>query len=356
MNLQQIRKKIDSIDTKLLELLNERTKYSEEVGEIKRTSGQNVFAPGREELLLQGLERRNKGPLTSAELRSIYSEIISVSRHRQKTLRLAYLGPEGSYCHQAALKRFGSFDQYLPSRSIQDIFDLVSVQEADAGIVPIENSTEGGVNAAHDALIHTELQICGEIFLPIRHVLAVADKSDEIHTIYSHPQAIGQCRNWLARNHPAAKCVEVASTSLGAQRAKIEPGSAAIASELSVKLYGLETVSRNIQDSTKNLTRFLIIGDTTPAPTKNDKTSLLFSVSHEVGSLNKVLALFAKHELNLEKIESRPSKGAEWEYLFFVDVKGHAQSPPITQALKQVSAKTLWLKVLGSYPMVNNHV
>ena len=221
--------------------------------------------------------------------------------------------------------------------------------------MPIENSTEGGVNAAHDALIHTDMQICGEIYLPIRHVLAAAEKKEKIHTIYSHPQAIGQCRNWLARNYPEAKCVEVASTSVGAQRAKMEPGSAAISSELSVKLYGLEIVSRNIQDSTKNLTRFLIIGTMIPDSTKNDKTSLLFSVSHEVGSLNKVLGLFAKHHLNLEKIESRPSRDAQWEYLFFVDVKGHVQNPTITQALKQVGAKTLWLKVLGSYPMFNNH-
>ncbi|MEM9398879.1 MAG: prephenate dehydratase [Verrucomicrobiota bacterium] len=354
--LQQIRKKIDAIDEKLVKLLNDRMRLSEEVGNVKRSTGQSVFAPGREEMLLQRLEELNDGSMSTVELRAIYSEVISISRSRQKELRFAYLGPEGSYCHQAAVKRFGNFDRFAACGNIQEIFDAVASEEVDAGIVPIENSTEGGVNATHDALIHTDLKICGEIFLPIRHVLCAANKDNKINVIYSHPQAFGQCRKWLGRHHSSVKLVEMASTSLGAKRAKEEKHAAAISSELSVELYGLDIIQKNIQDSTKNLTRFLIIGHQNSSQTKRDKTSLLFSVRHEIGSLSKVLGIFSKEKLNLEKIESRPSKDREWEYLFFVDIKGHCEDPLIAKALEKVSRKTHWLKILGSYPMVNKHV
>ncbi len=355
MTLQQIRRQIDRIDARLLELLNERASMAGKVGEIKRASGQSVFAPEREEMLLRRLERANGGPVTGEALRAIYREILSASRARQKSLVVAYLGPEASYCHQAALERFGSSDQYQASPAIQEIFSMVSQGGADAGVVPIENSIEGGVNAALDTLVTTDLVICGEIFLRIRHSLLAAGANSAIKRIYSHPQALGQCRNWLMRHHPKAELIEVSSTSNGAMRAQSEKNSAAIASPFAGRFYSLKTLQQNIQDNPLNVTRFLIMGRHQPAATTHDKTSLIFSISHEVGALGKVLRLFSEHRLNLEKIESRPANHKTWEYLFFVDVKGHCQQANLKRALAQIRKKTLWLKILGSYPQANHH-
>ena len=356
MNLDQIRKKIDAIDTDILRLLNERTGLSEEVGKIKRSSGAAVFAPHREEILLRHLARQNKGPLDKRALMAIYREILSASRSRQKQLNIGYLGPEGSYSHQAALERFGSSDNYVPCRTIPEVFALLSCQEADACVVPVANSIEGGVSATLDMLMNTDLVICGEIFQRIRHVLASANDGAEIKRIYSHPQALGQCRQWLLRHCPNAEQIESSSTSQAAQLALKDADSAAIASAFAAKLYGLKVLQTNIQDVARNQTRFLILSKQPTAPSGADKTSLLFSVPHEVGALNAVLKLFSDHKLNLFKIESRPAAHKEWEYLFFVDVKGHCLQPKFKKALSQIKTKTLWMKVLGSYPQAQNHV
>jgi chorismate mutase/prephenate dehydratase len=357
MNLQEIRAKIDAIDTKLLRLLNERTRLSERVGAIKKKSGQPVFAPEREETLLAGLEKSNPGPLPNQALRAIYREILSASRQHQKRLKLLYLGPEASYCHEAALKRFGTSDEFVACRTIPEIFATLNREEADAGIIPIENSIEGGVNAAHDAIVDTELLICGEIYLRINHVLMSRETSlKKIRTVYSHPQALGQCRQWLAQNLPEADLVEVSSTSLGARKAKESKETAAVASIFAARHTGLKVLKTKIQDRPRNLTRFLIFSRIEPKPTKNDKTSLLFAISHEVGALSKVLNAFAKHRLNLEKIESRPAVGRPWEYLFFVDVKGHFLHNTVKSAVEEVRPYTLWLKVLGSYPEASSNV
>lgn len=353
--LQQLRKKIDRIDGEILCLLNERTTCVQEVGRIKETSGQKIFAPDREEMLLRRLEKENKGPLTRDELRAIYGEIISTSRARQKLLTLAYLGPNGSYCHEATLKRFGGSNAYVPCHNIHEILAVVYRNEADLAVVPIENSTEGGVNAAHDALIHTDLSICGEIYLPINHLLATKGTSKKIHTLYSHPQGFAQCRQWITSRYPSVEIVELASTSASAKRAAKTSGTAAICSEVSARMYGLKVLSRNIQDFAHNHTRFLILGHEMPAPTGSDKTSLLFAIPHRFGSLNHVLDIFTRNRLNLEKIESRPSRQGTWEYLFFVDIKGHSQEKEIGEAINQVRKKTLWLKILGSYPLVTQN-
>ncbi|NJK93121.1 MAG: prephenate dehydratase [Blastochloris sp.] len=356
MNLLDLRKKIDQIDTEMLALLNARTVLAQEVGKIKKASGQAVFAPEREELLLSQLDRKNKGPISSGTLRAIYREILSASRAMQKSLRIAYLGPEASYCHQAALERFGSSDAYVPARTIPEIFSLIQRNEADACVVPIENSIEGGVNATHDALVTTDLLICGEIYLHVRHMLMVKEGSREIRTVYAHPQSFGQCRQWLLKHLPNAELVEVSSNSAGALRVLEEPDAAAIASNFAARHYGLKILHQNIQDVTRNLTRFLILSRTAPSRSRNDKTSLLFTVSHEVGALSHVLEFFSQNKLNLEKIESRPAMQKEWEYLFFVDVKGHSQQANLKRALSQIRRKTLWLKILGSYPQANKNV
>jgi chorismate mutase / prephenate dehydratase len=356
MNLQEIRKKIDRIDTQILGLLNQRTALAQEVGRIKKASGQAVFAPEREELLLTQLEKKNKGLIPNPTLRAIYREILSSSRSMQKSLKIGYLGPETSYCHQAALERFGSSDTYLLARSIPEVFGLVQRSEADAAVVPIENSIEGGVNATQEALANTDLTICGEIYLHIRHTLMVSNDCKEIKKIYANPQSIGQCHHWLLKHFPTADLMEVSSNSDGARHVLEDDTAAAIASQFTARQYGLRVLHQNIQDMTRNLTRFLILSRTAPAKSRHDKTSLLFSVSSEVGVLSQVLEFFSQNKLNMEKIESHPAPQKEGEYLFFVDVKGHSQQAHLKRALNQIRRKTLWLKILGSYPQANKNV
>lgn len=356
MNLQQIRQQIDKIDARLLGLLNQRTRLAEEVGKIKRVSGQAVFAPEREEVLLRSLARKNPGPLDEASLRAIYREILSASRSRQKRLRVGYFGAPGSYCHQAATGRFGSADAYTGCATIPEVFALLQRGETDACVVPVENSIEGGVNATYDMLATTDASICGEIYLRIRHVLAAPAGAGKIGTVYSHPQALGQCRQWLLRNLPEARLIESSSTTHGAELARANKNSAAICSSFGARLARFKVLHQNIQDQPRNLTRFLILSGTTPAPSGQDKTSLLFSVPHEAGALGRILGVFSARGINLEKIESRPSPQKEWEYLFFLDVRGHALQEPLLAALEAVRRQTLFLKILGSYPQANRDV
>jgi chorismate mutase/prephenate dehydratase len=357
MNLPQLRSKIDQVDEKLLKLLGERASLADEVGRIKAKSGQQVFAPEREEMLLRRLEKMNNGGLLSGDaLRAIYREILSACRLRQKQIRVAYFGPTATNCHEAALARFGSSDLYQAYRTIPDVFAAVSREEADAGVVPIENSTEGGVNATHDSLIQTDLLICGEIYLRIAHHLVSKTASGPIQRIYSHPQAIGQCRNWLLRHYPETEIIESSSTAEGARLAKKEKGAASISSAFAAEHYGLKIRHRNIQDASRNLTRFLILSKHPIPPTGKDKTSLLFSVPHESGALSKVLDLFASRKLSLLKIESRPAPLKAWEYFFFVDVAGHAESPSVKTALQSVQKDTIMMKILGSYPQAKSDV
>jgi chorismate mutase/prephenate dehydratase len=356
MNLSQLRTKIDEVDEKLVRLLDERAALAEEVGKVKKNSGQSVFAPEREETLLRRIERLSVGQISKEGLRAIYREILSACRHRQKQLRIAFLGPEATNCHQAALERFGASDDYVSFRTIGEIFDAVSRGEAEIAVVPIENSTEGGVNASHDALVETDLVVCGEIYLRIQHVLAVNGDEEKIKRVYSHPQALGQCRKWLAENLPEAELIEVSSTSEGARRAREDRHGAGVVNPYAAQFYGLKILFRNIQDQLKNSTRFLILGSHHVPPSKHDKTSLLFAVSHKVGALSSVLSVFSERKINLLKIESRPAPGQPWEYVFFVDVQGHVDQSILREALAAVRDHTLWLKILGSYPQANPNV
>lgn len=356
MKLQDIRKKIDEIDSRLLKLLNDRVRLAEEVWAIKQKNGSSVFAPDREEALLRRLSRDNEGPLTQQALHGIYREILSASRQHQKTLEVGYLGPEGTHCHHAALTRFGTCDHLTPCVTIQEIFQRIERGEVDTGVVPIENSIEGGVNAAHDALVVSDVHICGEIYLRIRHVLASRSPDEPIDQIYSHTQALGQCRNFLAQHYPKARMLEVASTAEGAKLASSQPRSAAICSEFSAQIYGLTVREKHVQDSERNMTRFLIIGSQLPAATGKDKTSLIFSVNHEVGALSKILNIFAEYDINLHNIESRPVIKKPWEYLFFVDVSGHCHQNKVAKALELIKNHTLLLRILGSYPLADTNV
>lgn len=356
MKLQELRNKIDQIDTELLDLLNQRTRLVQEVGSVKKVSGDPVFDPGREQALLLNLEKKNPGPISNSCLRAVFREILSASRAHQKQLCISYLGPGGTFSHQAAIERFGHSDEFLPAPSIPEIFATVSRGEADAGIVPIENSTEGGVSATLDCLLHTDLHICGESYLKIQNALATSSKTEgEPTVIYSHPQPLGQCRQWLFNHYPNVPQVEVSSTSEGARRALDEPGTAAICNAFAANRYDLRLLASSINDVPGNTTRFLIIAPTEAKPSKHDKTSLLFSVNHEKGVLSQILSILASNGLNLLKIESRPAPHKEWEYIFFLDVAGHRQQAPFAKALEKVKKKTLWMKILGSYPEAQGH-
>lgn len=350
MTLPDIRKKIDAIDTQLMALLSDRADLVHEVGLLKRRDGLAIYAPEREEQLLQSLAKKNKGRLPDTAIRAIYREIMSASLALEKDLSIAYLGPEATWTHQAARQKFGASVKYAPQASISEIFHAVERGKADFGVAPIENSTEGAVNHTLDVFMDSELKICAQILLRIENNLIAKIPREEIRKVYSHPQVFGQCRQWLQHHLAGVECIEVSSTTRAAELAAAEPGAGALAGRMAAEVYGLEILEASIQDSPNNTTRFLVIGHHTCPPTGTDKTSLMFCVQDKAGALFDALAPFKKLKLNMSKIESRPSKRKAWEYFFFVDVEGHAEDEPIVQALAQLEQHCTFVKILGSYP------
>jgi chorismate mutase/prephenate dehydratase len=353
MPLTSIRKKIDALDEQLLELLNQRADFVHQVGEIKRLNGGSVFAPEREEVLLRSLEDRNaqlKGRLPAAAVRAIYREIMSASYALEKGLTIAYFGPAGTYTHEAARNKFGASVEYAAQASITDVFASVARGSADFGVVPIENSTEGAVTHTLDEFMDSELKICAQILLRVEQNLLAKCSRGEIRKIYSHPQSLGQCRQWLQTNCPTAEIIATSSNTRAAQHAADEPGAAAIAGKLAAELYGLNILESSIQDSAFNTTRFLVIGPQSCPPTGNDKTSLMFAVQDKSGTLLAALEPFQRLGISMSKIESRPSKRKAWEYFFFVDIEGHAEDPQVVEALAELEKCCMRLKILGSYP------
>ncbi len=351
MDLGELRKQIDAIDQQILDLLNRRAAVVQQVGQVKLREGMDFHAPQREEEILERLTRGNPGPFPVRGVRSVYREIISACRALEHPLRVAYLGPRATFTHLACLKRFGEAAEYVPVRSIRDVFQEVEKEKAAYGVVPIENSTEGVVSHTLDMFVDSDLKIGGEILLDVsHHLLSRSGEKAAIEKIYSHAHAIAQSRRWLEANLPHVPVLEVASTAAAAETASRDPNAAAIASELAARLYGLEVVSARIEDAANNFTRFLIVGRK-PAPrTGHDKTSILFSIKDRVGALYGMLEPFAEGGINLTKIESRPSKTKVWEYLFYVDFEGHGEDPRVERALARLSEQCLFLKVLGSYP------
>lgn len=351
MGLDEWRARIDAIDRQILDLLNRRAEAAIQVGRIKQDKGADPYVPEREQELLDGLLRLNSGPLPSEAVRAIWREIFSASLALQRPLRIAYLGPAVTFSHQAATLGFGASAEYLPERGIHEVFSAVECARADFGVVPVENSTEGTVNHTLDRLIDSDLLISGESLLEVHHfLLGRAGELGDVKVVYSHPQALAQCRRWLAAELPDVPTVEVASTAAAVERALDEPTAAAVASELAARLYDLPVLRARIEDSPHNVTRFLVIGTRAMGPSGRDKTSVLFSIKDEVGALYRILEPFALHALNLTKIESRPTKRRPWEYVFFVDFEGHRDDPTVQAALAALQAQCLFLKVLGSYP------
>lgn len=346
MPLEQDRQAIDRIDEQVLSLLKERARLAKKICQER---GDN-FDPARERQVLDRLERLDTSPLPGSAVRAIYSEIIAQMRLLAAPLRVVYLGPEGTFNHVAARKKFGAQADLRPVDSIPDMFAEVEKNRADCAVVPVENSTEGVVRPTLDMFVDSPLNICAEINVDVAHHLLSNSPLENIKRVYSMGQALGQCRLWLRKNLPAAEQVEVSSTARAAQLASSDQSAAAIASELAAELYNLPILCRCIQDSPLNRTRFLIIGRSSPGPSGRDKTSLLFSVKHEAGALYRALGAFNNHGVNLTMIESRPTKKTPWEYIFFVDCEGHQQDPRVAAAIEALRQQCLFVRVLGSYP------
>jgi chorismate mutase/prephenate dehydratase len=350
MSLPEHRRAIDRLDQQIIKLLNERTRQVLKIGRLKRKAGAEIYAPHRERAVLQRVCRLNRGPITNDSLRAIYREVMSGALAVEKPMTIAYLGPEATFTHQAAQQRFGTSLHYTPLKTITDVFHEVAKRRADFGVVPIENSTEGVVTHTLDMFVDSDLKIVAQIVLPIQHCLLSRTTRGQIKKLYLHPQTLAQCRGWLAKNFPAAEIIETSSNARSAELAAKERHSGAIAGLLAAEKYGLPVLEHDVQDSAGNATRFLVLGRQCSPPTGKDRTSLMFCIADRVGALHSALAPFRRYQINMTKIESRPSKRKAWEYFFFVDIDGHASDRRVARAIAQLNEHCSFVKILGAYP------
>ena len=350
--LAKIRNNIDVLDQRLVGLVNRRLQLAAKIGELKRSAQGRIYVAEREAEVLARLKRINPGPLKDTALKAIYREIMSAALALEKPLSIAYLGPEATNTHQAALRKFGASVEYRALATIGDVFTTVEKGEADYGVVPLENSTQGAVRDAHDLFVESSVVIVAEVYLDIQHALLSNSPLSKITKVYSKDQALAQCRQWLERNLPHARLVEVDSTAHGVQLAKKEAGAAAVAARLAGERYGVTVLADKIQDQKNNVSRFCIIGREPSGPVGNggDKTSLLVSLHDEPGALLKMLKPLSRRGLNMTRIESRPSRVRQWDYYFFLDVTGHYDEPAMQAALKELRQMCPLVKWLGSYP------
>lgn len=350
MSLEELRKKIDAIDERLVELINDRAQVVVEVGKLKQADESPIYVPHREKAVLDKIAQLNQGPLPDKTMQAIWRELMSGSFFLERPLQIGYLGPKGSFSHNAAILKFGQSVDHEALSDIRGIFEEISKGHCDFGIVPIENSAGGGVRETLDAFVETDVLICGEASMAIHHNLMANSPMDEIKRIYSQPEIFAQCRNWLAATFKDAETIPMASSSRAAKLAAGEPGSAAIASSVAAEIYGLKILCQNIEDIANNITRFLIISKQDAEPSGDDKTVILFSTSHKTGALVDVLNVFREYGLNMTNIGSRPNKKREWEYYFFVDFLGHKQEEHVKKALAEAKEHCLQLSILGSFP------
>ncbi len=353
MSLEDLRLKIDGIDAQLVKLLNDRAEVSLEVGRQKaENKSARYFAPERErDMIVRLLEMHGSGALPKESLLAIYREIISASIALQKPMTVAYWGPSGTFTEMAAMSRFGSSASYYDCAGIADVFGEVERGRADYGVVPVENSTEGVVNYTLDMFHDTPLKICAEIFvLIVQNLLTHAKSLSEIQRLYTGPQPLAQCRRWLDQHLPGVEIIEIMPTSKSAERAAADPLGAAIAPKRSSEVYGVPMLFESIEDSPHNRTRFLVIGRNEPPPTGRDKTSALFAVKNEPGSLGRALRAFETFGVNLTMVATRPARNTAWEYVQFVDFQGHENDEPVKLALEALRAQSIYVNVLGSYP------
>jgi chorismate mutase/prephenate dehydratase len=354
--IESIRGQIDSVDQQLHALINQRAELARQVGVSKHKEGRLVdfYRPEREaEVLRMALARNRKGPLRDEEVLRLFREIMSACLAQEKPLKVAYLGPEGTYSQSAVLKQFGHSVRALALASIDEVFQEVQAGNADFGVVPVENSSEGTVNNTLDRFMSTSLHICGEVELRVHHNLIGRMKDmSEVKRICAHPQALGQCRAWLDEHLPGIERVPVSSNAEGARRARDEKGTAAVAGVVAAEVYTLDILAPNIEDSDDNTTRFLVIGNKLLQASGNDKTTILVSGAEtaESGVLFQLLEPLAKYKINMTRIESRPSRRRKWDYVFFIDLEGHANDAPVAKALAELRKRASLFRVLGSYP------
>ena len=350
-SVDALRQKIDQIDAKVVNLLNDRASLAQRIGRSKSLSSQEVYVPHREKEVLQRVSELNRGPLSAHAVSAVFREIISGCRALEAPLNVSFFGAEATYTHLAAREQFGASASLRPTTSIAEVFQEVTQGRVAYGVVPIENSTEGVVAHTLDSLVDSDLKICAEIFLDIHHnLLSRSGKEADVRRIISHPQALAQCRGWLTHKFPAVPVEEVASTAHAAIRAAEDGTLAAISSAMAKEVYDLKVVAANIEDQSTNITRFLVIGTTNSTPSGDDKTSVVFSVQDKPGVLHRMLQPFARSRINLTKIESRPIKNKPWEYMFFLDLRGHREQSAVSRAIAGLEKNCLFLKILGSYP------
>jgi chorismate mutase/prephenate dehydratase len=349
--IQELRKSIDCIDEEILDLLNKRASLVINVGRLKSAEKRDFHVPSREREIFERLTAKNSGPFPNEGLKSVFREIISASLALEAPMKVAFFGPKATFTHMAAMQHFGYSAELVSQKSIPAVFEEVSKGRVQYGVVPVENSTEGMVSHTLDMFMESDLKINAEVLLEIHHyLLSRTGRMEDVKKVYSHPQPIAQCRNWLAEHLPNIPVVDVASTGVASQIASEDYTAAAIASELASNLYDLKVVQARIEDQVNNFTRFLIIGKKMTDPGNDDKTSLMFSVKDEVGILYRMLEPLAKRQINLSKIESRPLKKKAWEYIFFLDLAGHISDPVIADAVRELKDCCQFVKVLGSYP------
>ncbi|MGA0033898.1 MAG: prephenate dehydratase [Burkholderiales bacterium] len=348
-SLNDVRRKIDALDARLVQLLSARAKLAQQAWQAK--GGAAAYKPEREAQVLRRVRELNKGPLSGAALSRLFTEIMSACRALEDQLAVAYLGPEGTFSQEAVVKHFGSATGSQPQPTIDEVFRAVETGAAGYGMVPVENSTEGAVGRTLDLLLNTPTRICGEVLLPVRQCLmSSAAKRDAIRTVYSHTQSLAQCQQWLSRHLPDAERVAVVSNAEAAKLASRDRRGAAIASSTAATLYGLKLLARNIEDDPKNTTRFAVIGTEEVPASGRDKTSLVLSTRNVPGAVHDLLTPLAKHGVSMTRFESRPARTGLWEYVFYVDIEGHQLEPRVARALDALARKAAFLKVLGSYP------
>lgn len=349
---KHLRDQIDAIDHELLKLFNYRAELAQKIGKIKKNAV--IYRPEREAQILSRLQQLNPGPLSNKSIRQLFTEVMSCCRALEKPMTVAFLGPNGTFSEEAALKHFGSAITTLPCDSIDEVFLKVESNTANYGVVPVENSTEGAVGRTMDLLLQTPLTVCGEIQLPI-HQFLMAQHNDlsQIKKIYSHPQSFSQCHNWLKKNFPDlpdSARISTPSNSYAAQQATKDKNTAAVAGRNAANFFQLTICAENIEDDPMNTTRFLIVGSQDVAPSGKDKTSLILTTSNRPGAIYELLAPFAEHNVSMSRLESRPSNINLWEYVFFLDIQGHQQDENVSAALNKLGQKAAHIKMLGSYP------
>jgi len=356
--LDEVRQQIDSLDAQIQDLISARARLAQAVRESKGELEHAVdyYRPEREAQVLRAVVARNQGPISDAEMLRLFREIMSVCLAQQEPLKIAYLGPEGTFTQQAVNQHFGHSVQALGVTGIDDVFSQVESSDADFGVVPVENSNQGIVSHTLDRFVDSNLKICGEIEMAIHHnLLSQAKSLAQIERIYSHQQSLSQCKHWIRQHLPEAECIAVSSNAEAARRVRHSPDAAAISSQSAAEIYGVPVLFARIEDRPDNATRFLVIGRQLLTPSGDDKTTLLLAGDEGPGALHALLTPLARHSLNMSRIESRPARAGRWSYVFFIDVDGHAETEPLKTALAEMQKQASLTRVLGSYPKAVSH-